>query len=600
MRPRPDELDDNHACWIDEAAPYEPAAAAARRCRGRRRGHRRRLHRRLHRLAPEPALPRSARRPARGPRARQRRQRPQRRPGAQLDQWRRADDPAQIAARLRGDPRRHRPRRPSWSTADRLDAGFARDGCLEVYTSAAHAPTAAQRASSALAAAGVPVEWLAGTRCGVHGAHGAVRDPDRRAGQRRRAAARLAPDPARARRRGLRADAGAGGRRGRDRRACARRTAACAPAPSCSPPTPTRRRSATSAPASCRCTRTSSPPRRCRPTPGRALGWGAPGGLQRRSRPHRLRLPHRRRTPAVRRRRQRRLRLPLRRQRTVARPPAATRAPSTPSSAVCATTFPPRRRRRSRTAGAARSPSPSTASARWACAARTATSTTRSATAATASPSRTLAGRVLGDLYSGEHAPWSDLPFYQKRLPRLPPEPLRWLGYHAYTTSHRPLAAPPLNAQESPRRDDTAPRAPGVQRRGQEWITSRDDRAWCRRRRRAESISARVMISGGAMAMRSRMPRTMTPSRATERDRPGAEHRRRLQRRLAAARQQIDGADQLVAADLAHRRVAREGVQLLLEVRADVVAHALDQLLASRGSRDWRGRRRWRPGGRCR
>ena len=44
-----------------------------------------------------------------------------------------------------------------------------------------------------------------------------------------------------------------------------------------------------------------------------------------------------------------------------------------------------------------------------------------------------LAGRVLCDLYSGDHDPWRDLPFYQKRLPRLPPEPLRWLSYQLYT-----------------------------------------------------------------------------------------------------------------------------------------------------------------------
>lgn len=44
-----------------------------------------------------------------------------------------------------------------------------------------------------------------------------------------------------------------------------------------------------------------------------------------------------------------------------------------------------------------------------------------------------LAGRVLRDLYSDDHDPWKDLPFYQKRLPRIPPEPLRWLGYQAYT-----------------------------------------------------------------------------------------------------------------------------------------------------------------------
>jgi gamma-glutamylputrescine oxidase len=44
-----------------------------------------------------------------------------------------------------------------------------------------------------------------------------------------------------------------------------------------------------------------------------------------------------------------------------------------------------------------------------------------------------LAGRVLSDLYSGEHDPWRGWPFYQRRLPRIPPEPLRWLGYQAYT-----------------------------------------------------------------------------------------------------------------------------------------------------------------------
>jgi glycine/D-amino acid oxidase-like deaminating enzyme len=44
-----------------------------------------------------------------------------------------------------------------------------------------------------------------------------------------------------------------------------------------------------------------------------------------------------------------------------------------------------------------------------------------------------LAGRVLADLYEGNHEAWRDLPFYQKRLLPLPPEPLRWLGYQAYT-----------------------------------------------------------------------------------------------------------------------------------------------------------------------
>ncbi|MBK9753003.1 MAG: FAD-dependent oxidoreductase [Nannocystis sp.] len=44
-----------------------------------------------------------------------------------------------------------------------------------------------------------------------------------------------------------------------------------------------------------------------------------------------------------------------------------------------------------------------------------------------------LAGRVLRDLYSDDHGPWQGLPFFQKRLPIIPPEPFRWLGYQLYT-----------------------------------------------------------------------------------------------------------------------------------------------------------------------
>jgi len=44
-----------------------------------------------------------------------------------------------------------------------------------------------------------------------------------------------------------------------------------------------------------------------------------------------------------------------------------------------------------------------------------------------------LAGRVLSDLYADDHDPWRDLPFYQRRLPPMPPEPLRWVGYQMYT-----------------------------------------------------------------------------------------------------------------------------------------------------------------------
>jgi len=44
-----------------------------------------------------------------------------------------------------------------------------------------------------------------------------------------------------------------------------------------------------------------------------------------------------------------------------------------------------------------------------------------------------LAGEVLADLVEGNHDAWRDVPFYQHRLLPIPPEPLRWLGYQAYT-----------------------------------------------------------------------------------------------------------------------------------------------------------------------
>jgi glycine/D-amino acid oxidase-like deaminating enzyme len=44
-----------------------------------------------------------------------------------------------------------------------------------------------------------------------------------------------------------------------------------------------------------------------------------------------------------------------------------------------------------------------------------------------------LAGRVLADLYEGNHEAWRDQPFYQKRLTPFPPEPVRWLGYQVIT-----------------------------------------------------------------------------------------------------------------------------------------------------------------------
>lgn len=44
-----------------------------------------------------------------------------------------------------------------------------------------------------------------------------------------------------------------------------------------------------------------------------------------------------------------------------------------------------------------------------------------------------LAGRVLCDLYAGDHDRWRSLPFYDCALPYVPPEPLRFIGYHLWT-----------------------------------------------------------------------------------------------------------------------------------------------------------------------
>ncbi|MBA3394630.1 MAG: FAD-dependent oxidoreductase [Deltaproteobacteria bacterium] len=44
-----------------------------------------------------------------------------------------------------------------------------------------------------------------------------------------------------------------------------------------------------------------------------------------------------------------------------------------------------------------------------------------------------LAGRVLTDLYAGDHDAWRDYAFYMKSPSGIPSEPLRWLGYQLYT-----------------------------------------------------------------------------------------------------------------------------------------------------------------------
>lgn len=44
-----------------------------------------------------------------------------------------------------------------------------------------------------------------------------------------------------------------------------------------------------------------------------------------------------------------------------------------------------------------------------------------------------LAGSVLTDLYAGDDERWRDVPFVNNRLPPIPPEPFRWVGYQVYT-----------------------------------------------------------------------------------------------------------------------------------------------------------------------
>jgi glycine/D-amino acid oxidase-like deaminating enzyme len=44
-----------------------------------------------------------------------------------------------------------------------------------------------------------------------------------------------------------------------------------------------------------------------------------------------------------------------------------------------------------------------------------------------------LAGRVLTDLFCGTDEKWRGLPFLERRPRFIPPEPFRFLGYHAYT-----------------------------------------------------------------------------------------------------------------------------------------------------------------------
>jgi hypothetical protein len=75
------------------------------------------------------------------------------------------------------------------------------------------------------------------------------------------------------------------------------------------------------------------------------------------------------------------------------------------------------------------------------------------------------------------------------------------------------------------------------------------------------------------------MPRTMIPSLRAEGDAARAEDGWGLQLRLAAARQQVDGADQCSPRISPTAGWPASARKLLLEVRADVIAHPLEQSL---------------------
>src|SRR5262245_3251539 len=64
----------------------------------------------------------------------------------------------------------------SWVERYGIDAGFARRGCIEVYTEARTAELAHARVER-LRGAGVALEWLPAERSGLAGARGAVRNP---------------------------------------------------------------------------------------------------------------------------------------------------------------------------------------------------------------------------------------------------------------------------------------------------------------------------------------------------------------------------------------------------------------------------------------
>ncbi len=308
---------------------------------------------------------------------------------------------------------------------------FRRNGCLEMYTDPQRAEHAHARVE-AWNAAGIAAEFVPRAALGMHGACGAIRDPLAGTPQRLRAAAGDATRAARRRRRGVRGHAGAAraaGRRSRDRdgarrSARERRRARHQRLHAVARLLPPRHPAAALARAGDRAAR--------RTRTWSRIGWGAWDGFSDDFDRIAYALPHAWRAAALRRRRQSRLHLSVRGQAEIAvhagdaaerflRASMTNYFPSLADGADRASL--------GRHARASRS----TASARWASAANTATSITRSATADTASRSRcspAACSRISTTITTSRGA---TCPSTRSALLPMPPEPLRWLGYQAYT-----------------------------------------------------------------------------------------------------------------------------------------------------------------------
>jgi glycine/D-amino acid oxidase-like deaminating enzyme len=172
---RNDALDDNRSCWLDEAPAYAPlpplrgaASADVAVIGGGFTGVSTAWH--LSRRFPERRIVLlEARALANGASGRN---------GGQLLNWINgvdSDDPA-TAASIFAATRSGIDLVAELVARYGIDAGFDRRGCIEVCTTARGAEAAARRVER-MRAAGIPLEWLPASAAGLHGAHGAVRDP---------------------------------------------------------------------------------------------------------------------------------------------------------------------------------------------------------------------------------------------------------------------------------------------------------------------------------------------------------------------------------------------------------------------------------------